>query len=185
MTCVIASVSYWSPDRYDSKNEFNRAPTTSQEAGPNHTFAETPDSIRGKSLFLAVGEPGRIWPTLNAVCVEGQAPKLYWRGRGVGGSSAVNAQLAIRGLSSDYDRWAKQGCIGWDWEGVRSAFERVRERIPAERRPEAEWSTFERRLLGLAACIERGHRRCNSYETEGMLGAAPVDPPRWPACLHE
>src|ERR1700757_5012591 len=86
------------------------------EAGPNHTSAQTPDSIRGKSLFAAIREPGRIWPALSAVCADGQAPKLYLRGRGVGGSSAVNAQFAIRGLPSDYDRWAAQGCIGWDWD---------------------------------------------------------------------
>jgi 5-(hydroxymethyl)furfural/furfural oxidase len=142
------------------------------EAGPNHTSAQTPDSIRGKSVFLAVREPGRIWPALTAVCVEGQAPKPYFRGRGVGGSSAVNAQVAIRGLPSDYDRWAKQGCIGWDWGGVRSAFERVSERIPVERRPEAQWSSTDRSLV--AACMERGHQRCDSLETEGVLGAAPA-----------
>lgn len=142
------------------------------EAGPNHTSAETPDSIRGKSLFAAVGEPGRIWPALTAVCADGQAPMPYLRGRGVGGSSAVNAQAAIRGLPGDYDRWAAQGCNGWGWDGVRAAFARVAERIPAERRPEAEWSTFDRRLL--AACVDRGHQRCSSYETEGVLGIAPV-----------
>ena len=142
------------------------------EAGPNHTSAETPTAISGKSLLAAIGEPGRIWPSLTAVCAEGQAPMPYWRGRGVGGSSAVNAQLAIRGLARDYDRWAAQGCNGWGWEGVCSAFERVAERIPAERRPEAEWSTFDRRLHG--ACLERGHPRCDSYETEGILGIAPA-----------
>jgi choline dehydrogenase-like flavoprotein len=142
------------------------------EAGPNHTSAETPDSIRGKSLFAAVREPGRVWPALAAVCVDGQAPTPYLRGRGVGGSSAVNAQLAIRGLPCDYERWATQGCNGWGWDGVRAAFERVAERIPAERRPEPEWSTFDRHLL--SACVDRGHRRCNSYETEGVLGIAPA-----------
>lgn len=142
------------------------------EAGPNHTSADTPNSIRGKSLFAAVGEPGRIWPALTAVCADSQAPTLYLRGRGVGGSSAVNAQFAIRGLPSDYDRWAAQGCDGWGWDGVRAAFERVAEHIPAERRPEAEWSTFDRRLL--ATCLDRGHPRCDSYETEGILGVAPA-----------
>jgi len=142
------------------------------EAGPNHTSAETPDSIRGQSVFAAVSEPGRIWPALTAVCADGQAPTPYLRGRGVGGSSAVNAQVAIRGLFSDYDRWETQGCNGWGWDGIRAAFERVAERIPAERRPEAEWSTFDRRLL--AACVDRGHRRCNSYETEGVIGVAPA-----------
>src|SRR5690348_5579706 len=142
------------------------------EAGPNHSSAQTPDSIRGKSLFAAISEPGRIWPNLTAICAEGQAPTLYLRGRGVGGSSAVNAQLAIRGLPGDYDQWDAQGCEGWGWGKVRGAFERVAERIPAERRPEAEWSTFDRHLL--AACLERGHPRCDSYETQGILGAAPA-----------
>ena len=82
------------------------------EAGPNHTSAETPDSIRGKSFFAAINQSGRIWPGLKAVCADGHAPTLYLRGRGVGGSSAVNAQFAIRGLPDDYDRWAAQGCNG-------------------------------------------------------------------------
>src|ERR1700690_1233413 len=142
------------------------------EAGPNHTSADTPDAIRGKSLFEAVAEPGRIWPALNAVCADGQAPTLYLRGRGVGGSSAVNAQVAIRGLPSDYDRWAAQGCSGWGWDGVRSAFARVSERIPVERRPEAGWSAPDLSLI--PACVDRGHRRCDSYETEGVLGVAPA-----------
>jgi choline dehydrogenase-like flavoprotein len=37
-------------------------------------------------------------PALTAVCADGHAPTPYLRGRGVGGSSAVNAQVAIRGL---------------------------------------------------------------------------------------
>ncbi len=142
------------------------------EAGTNHTSAETPESIRGKSLWGATAEPGRIWPALTAVCADGQAATPYLRGRGVGGSSAVNAQLAIRGLPSDYDRWAVQGCDGWGWDHVRGAFERVAKYIPAERRPEDEWSTFDQRLA--AACVERGHRRCDSYESEGVLGLAPA-----------
>ncbi len=142
------------------------------EAGPNYTSAQTPDSIRGKIFYAAIGEPGRIWPALSAVCVEGQAPIPYLRGRGVGGSSAVNAQVAIRGLPADYNRWATLGCTGWGWDGVRAAFARVSERIPAERHPEAEWSTIDRRLI--AACVDRGHPRCDSYESEGVLGAAPA-----------
>ena len=70
------------------------------EAGPDHTSEQTPESIRRKSFAAALAEPGRRWPELMAVCVEGQDPKPYDRGRGVGGSSAVNAQVAIRGLPS-------------------------------------------------------------------------------------
>ena len=59
------------------------------EAGPDHTSEQTPESIRGKSWVAALAEPGRKWSELTAVCVEGQDPKPYDRGRGVGGSSAV------------------------------------------------------------------------------------------------
>ncbi len=40
------------------------------------------------------------------------------RGRGLGGSSAINAMLYIRGHPRDYDQWAELGCTGWDWEAV-------------------------------------------------------------------
>lgn len=37
------------------------------------------------------------------------------RGRTLGGSSAINAMLYIRGHPSDYDDWANDGADGWDW----------------------------------------------------------------------
>jgi 5-(hydroxymethyl)furfural/furfural oxidase len=142
------------------------------EAGPDHTSDQTPESIRGKSWPAALAEPGRSWPGLTATCVEGHDPKPYDRGRGVAGCSAVNAQVAIRGVPSDYDRWAAEGCTGWGWDDVRPAFETVGEHIPAERCPESEWSTFDRTLA--EACLERGHPPCDSYETEGLVGFAPA-----------
>ena len=39
--------------------------------------------------------------------------RLYWpRGRVLGGSSALNAMVYIRGHALDYDRWAKRGLCG-------------------------------------------------------------------------
>jgi choline dehydrogenase-like flavoprotein len=40
------------------------------------------------------------------------------RGRALGGSSAINAMLYIRGHPSDYDEWADLGATGWDWQQV-------------------------------------------------------------------
>ncbi len=40
------------------------------------------------------------------------------RGRTLGGSSAINAMLYVRGHPSDYDEWADLGCEGWDWQSV-------------------------------------------------------------------
>jgi choline dehydrogenase-like flavoprotein len=40
------------------------------------------------------------------------------RGKTLGGSSSINAQVYIRGHASDYDRWASLGCSGWSYEEV-------------------------------------------------------------------
>ncbi len=44
------------------------------------------------------------------------------RGRGLGGSSAINAMLYIRGTPADYDGWAEAGATGWDWASVKPWF---------------------------------------------------------------
>ncbi len=46
------------------------------------------------------------------------------RGRGLGGSSAINAMLYIRGAKWDYDNWAALGCAGWGWDDVFPVFKR-------------------------------------------------------------
>ena len=40
------------------------------------------------------------------------------RGKALGGSSAINAMLYLRGQREDYDGWAEQGCEGWSWDDV-------------------------------------------------------------------
>ena len=79
-------------------------------------------------------------PALVAAMVPGRPPIHNWayhttpqpglngrrgfqpRGRGLGGSSAINAMLYVRGHPSDYDDWAAAGAEGWDWDAVRPWF---------------------------------------------------------------
>ena len=46
------------------------------------------------------------------------------RGKALGGSSAINAMLYVRGHPADYDEWASLGCEGWDWESVLPYFQK-------------------------------------------------------------
>ena len=106
------------------------------EAGPDHRSADTPASIAGSSFIAAKDEPGRFWPHLVATRVRGQEPRLYSRGRGVGGSSAVNAMVALPGTPADYDEWEQRyGCAGWGWADVAPWFARTALTLtPAPRR---------------------------------------------------
>jgi len=46
------------------------------------------------------------------------------RGKVLGGSSALNGMVYIRGHRADYDAWADAGCIGWDYESVLPYFKK-------------------------------------------------------------
>ncbi|MBD9375077.1 GMC family oxidoreductase N-terminal domain-containing protein [Rhizobium sp. ARZ01] len=57
------------------------------------------------------------------------------RGRGIGGSSLINAMICIRGQPEDYDEWAAQGCAGWSFADVLPLFQR----LEANSRGASDW----------------------------------------------
>lgn len=42
----------------------------------------------------------------------------YPRGKVVGGSSAINGMIYMRGHAADFDQWRQLGLVGWGWDGV-------------------------------------------------------------------
>ena len=52
--------------------------------------------------------------------------RLWWpRGRGLGGSSAINGMVYTRGHPQDYDEWRQLGLSGWAWDDVLPYFRRL------------------------------------------------------------
>jgi choline dehydrogenase len=52
--------------------------------------------------------------------------EMFWpRGKTLGGSSAINAMIYVRGHPADYDNWAAMGNEGWGWEDVLPYFRRA------------------------------------------------------------
>ncbi|RIK37948.1 MAG: GMC oxidoreductase, partial [Chloroflexi bacterium] len=98
------------------------------ETGPDYRAAEAPAAMRSPNP-LGITNPAVFpdyqWPNLLARRTSAQQAGLYDRGRGVGGSSAINWQVAHRGELDDYDIWAEQGCAGWSGEELLPAMNRM------------------------------------------------------------
>ncbi len=58
---------------------------------------------------------------------------LYWpRGKGLGGSSAINAMCYIRGALEDFDGWEDAGAAGWGWSSVLPYFKKFEDYFGGE-----------------------------------------------------
>ena len=141
------------------------------EAGPDHTSAQTPESIASSSFFDALVEPGRTFADLRAQHTDVVAERVYQRGRGVGGSSAVNAMIGMWGVPDDYDHWQRDlGCVGWSWADVAPVFRALA--APLTQARAHEWGSVDRALVEAATAM--GHSACADYLKPGALGVGPA-----------
>ncbi len=105
-------------------NRLTADPTTSVlllEAGPPDRKAE----ISVPAAFSKLFKTEYDWDYTTTSQPQLAQRSLYWpRGRTLGGSSSVNAQMYVRGNALDYDDWAKRGNTGWSWDEVLPAFRR-------------------------------------------------------------
>ncbi len=73
--------------------------------------------------LFAIGNPRSDWmfKTEPEAGLNGRALN-YPRGKAIGGSSAINAMIYMRGQSADYDHWRQLGLPGWGWNDVLPIF---------------------------------------------------------------
>jgi choline dehydrogenase len=52
--------------------------------------------------------------------------RIYWpRGKVLGGSSAINGMIYVRGVPLDFATWSQAGAQGWSWEDVLPYFKKA------------------------------------------------------------
>jgi choline dehydrogenase-like flavoprotein len=80
--------------------------------------------------LFAIGNPRSDWmfktepePGLNGRSLN------YPRGKVIGGSSAINAMIYMRGQAADYDHWRQLGLAGWGWDDVLPFFKRHQDHV--------------------------------------------------------
>ena len=137
------------------------------EAGRDWRSAEAPHALRSKNIIPFMYDPALQadwqWPELLTRRSDAQAPRYYWRGKALGGSSTVNAQIAIRGVAEAFDGWAELGCEGWAADDVLPLFAAIEDDaefgtgpghpLPVHRAPQAEWGAVDRALRDAALAV--------------------------------
>ena len=107
--------------------------------------------------LYAMGNPRADWcyrtepePGLNGRALG------YPRGKVIGGSSAINGMIYMRGQAADYDHWRQLGNAGWGWDDVLPYFIKSEHRLGASdpfhgsggewrvERPRISWKVLDR-----------------------------------------
>ena len=76
-------------------------------------YLYTMNNPRTDWRFRTEAEPGLNGRALN-----------YPRGKVLGGCSAINGMIYMRGQAADYDHWRQLGLAGWGWDDVLPHFKR-------------------------------------------------------------
>lgn len=147
------------------------------EAGPDYPEGPLPQDLRdGRHNSMDAHDWGfRHRPT------PGQILFGLPRGKVVGGSSAVNTCIALRGQPYDYDEWAARGLPAWRWDACLPAFKRLERDldrhdawhgqdgpIPIRRHPREELVPWQAAFID--ACAELGFPRCPDHNAPSPTG---------------
>lgn len=152
------------------------------EAGPDYLPDVLPsDLMDGTRNSMTAHD----WSYRHKPSVRGRLQAMP-RGRVVGGSSAVNTCIALRGQPEDYDEWVALGLKDWSFDHCLPAFRRLERDLdfgstseyhgatgplPVRRHPPGELMPFQAGFL--EACAELGLPACPDSNAPGMSGYGP------------
>ena len=123
--------------------------------------------------LFAIGNPRSDWmfQTEPEPGLNGRALK-YPRGKVVGGSSAINAMISMRGQRQDYDQWRQLGLTGWGSDDVFAVFKQLDDHFLGETEHHGvggEWRVEQPRVRWdildavRAAAVEMGVPRTEDF----------------------
>jgi choline dehydrogenase len=131
------------------------------------------------------------WSFVNWPIYQQQRTAPSPRGKVVGGSSAINHMIFLRGLPEDFDSWAALGNDEWSYHKVLPYFRKLETDldicddmhgtdgpVPVRRRPRHTWDPFQEAFYraGVAAGFPEDHDM-NHPEATGV-GALPLNNPQ-------
>jgi len=132
--------------------------------------------------LYCIGNPRTDWcmTTESEAGLNGRALK-YPRGKVLGGCSAINGMIYIRGQAADYDGWRQAGNPGWSWAEVLPYFRKAEDHYAGEspfhgaggelrvERQRLRWDILE---AFQRAAEEYGIPRVNDFNTGDNFGVS-------------
>jgi len=171
------------------------------EAGPDYLSVENlPDEIRNglaTGADLAVGTD-HDWQFTGRATDE-QAEMNVPRGKILGGTSAINGQVFLRGVPDDYDGWASRGNNEWSFKKLLPFFRKLESDqdfsddwhgnngpIPVRRNQRDSLTPDQ--VAFYDACLALGYPECEDHNNPDGWGVGPlplndVDGLRWSTAI--
>ena len=157
------------------------------EAGPDYpNFEQYPNDLKYgyDQTASAVGAPHN-WSFIGTATPEQNTPMPVPRGRVVGGSSAVNGQVFLRGVPEDYDNWASWGNDEWAFvktlpyfrkaetdTDIKDDFHGFDGPIPVRRHKKETWLPAQTAFH--EACIREGYPEDPDMNHPDSWGVGPI-----------
>ncbi|GIT70045.1 MAG: hypothetical protein Ct9H300mP27_11490 [Chloroflexota bacterium] len=157
------------------------------EAGPDYPdFEQYPNDLKYgyDQTASAVGAPHN-WSFIGTATPEQNIPMPVPRGRVVGGSSAVNGQVFLRGVPEDYDNWASWGNDEWSFvktlpyfrkaetdTDIKDDFHGFDGPIPVRRHKKETWLPAQTAFH--EACIQEGYPEDPDMNHPDSWGVGPI-----------
>ena len=162
------------------------------EAGPDYPdFEHYPDDLKfGYSATASQPGAPHNWSFQARGRPEQTEPMPVPRGKVVGGTSAINGQVLLRGVPEDYDSWAAMGNDEWEYVNVLPFFRKLETDtdirddfhgtdgpIPVRRFQRQEWLPFQQAFY--RAVVDAGYPEDPdlNHPESGGVGPIPMNNP--------
>ncbi|HEY5746642.1 MAG TPA: GMC family oxidoreductase N-terminal domain-containing protein [Chryseolinea sp.] len=101
------------------------------EAGPNFEPGQYPERLSSSSIIGAEMDPRYEWGSTSTKGFINHSVAML-RGKVVGGTSAINAGVALRATIADFMRWEKRGIQGWSFADVLPFYKKMEHTLYGE-----------------------------------------------------
>ena len=157
------------------------------EAGPDYPDLEhLPDDLKyGYNQAAAEIDAPHNWSFVGTGTPQQAEPQPVPRGKVVGGSSAINGQMFLRGVPEDYDNWASWGNDEWSYLKVLPYFRKLETDIdirddfhgsdgpiPIRRHKRETWLPLQSAFY--QACVATGFPEDPDMNNPESVGVGPI-----------